>query len=396
MRILFLIIAYLCHGFGLVGLSLGVFGGENLICALSVIALMIGTVIMLVQGKKRKKVVQKPEVNVVAHLAPVIEIEKGGKDIDKTSLEIQSTKYSRDDTKNNNTGNEIEGSPFGFWAILIVGASILLLGTKLVMNSLNSQDEASANRVEFAVLKGHYENNKGVNFEKLHNYKEAFKNFKLAAEKGLPEAQYNLGRYYFLGSGVRADQEQAAYWLKKAAKQGFVEAENLLGLLENLQGGPSENDIVSAYKKSDYMEYIKMEAIPIGILYLHLKDFIIFSPSGIQSCSIIKRGTPNVVTSSRSKIPVGTTLYPIIHKLKFNIEIKDGLDADSLRKAKVLAKILQDEGFPFEMYFYEDSYGTWLTTDCAYNKEDPFSPSLKEEWAQFFKTLNERGGALSK
>ena len=47
----------------------------------------------------------------------------------------------------------------------------------------------------------------------------------MAAQGGLPQAQYNLGRFYFLGRGVRKDYGKALNWYRRAARQGHIDAQ---------------------------------------------------------------------------------------------------------------------------------------------------------------------------
>ena len=58
----------------------------------------------------------------------------------------------------------------------------------------------------------------------LQNSGEAARWFKNAAEWGLAEAQYELGRLYARGRGVTRDLPQALHWWKKAAVQGMEAA----------------------------------------------------------------------------------------------------------------------------------------------------------------------------
>jgi TPR repeat protein len=53
--------------------------------------------------------------------------------------------------------------------------------------------------------------------------------YRRAAEQGLAEAQYSLGRLYARGKGVPHDEEQATMWVRSAASQGFPPAEARLG-----------------------------------------------------------------------------------------------------------------------------------------------------------------------
>jgi TPR repeat protein len=49
-----------------------------------------------------------------------------------------------------------------------------------------------------------------------------------SADQGNAQAQYNLGVCYAQGLGVTRDDEQAVYWVMKAADQGFQDAINAL------------------------------------------------------------------------------------------------------------------------------------------------------------------------
>ncbi|KAG9295416.1 hypothetical protein G9A89_013445 [Geosiphon pyriformis] len=57
----------------------------------------------------------------------------------------------------------------------------------------------------------------------------AFKHFEAAAQKGLPEAQYNVGERYVKGKGVEKNISRAAEYWKMAAFQGFQLAQANLG-----------------------------------------------------------------------------------------------------------------------------------------------------------------------
>jgi uncharacterized protein len=54
---------------------------------------------------------------------------------------------------------------------------------------------------------------------------------RVAAEHGDPTAQCNLATLYFLGRGLRRDDEQAAQWFRAAAVQGLPSAENNLAFM---------------------------------------------------------------------------------------------------------------------------------------------------------------------
>ncbi|HUJ95113.1 MAG TPA: tetratricopeptide repeat protein, partial [Terriglobales bacterium] len=63
------------------------------------------------------------------------------------------------------------------------------------------------------------------------DYSLAAKYYRLAAEKGLSDAQYDLAYLYELGLGVKRDLKLAAEWYRKAALKGDAEAQNNLGVL---------------------------------------------------------------------------------------------------------------------------------------------------------------------
>ncbi len=70
--------------------------------------------------------------------------------------------------------------------------------------------------------------------------------YRLAAEQGLADAQYNLGVMYEVGQGVPQDYDEAVKWYRLAAEQGDALGQNNLGFMyANGQGVPQ--DYVLAY-----------------------------------------------------------------------------------------------------------------------------------------------------
>lgn len=53
--------------------------------------------------------------------------------------------------------------------------------------------------------------------------------YRVAAERGMPEAMYNYATQLALGAGVAQDKAAALGWLRKAAARGFAKAENFVG-----------------------------------------------------------------------------------------------------------------------------------------------------------------------
>ncbi len=62
-----------------------------------------------------------------------------------------------------------------------------------------------------------------------NNYEEAVKWFRKAAENGYADAQNRLGARYSNGQGVIKDEEEAFRWFLKAAEQGHSKAQSNVG-----------------------------------------------------------------------------------------------------------------------------------------------------------------------
>ncbi len=56
-----------------------------------------------------------------------------------------------------------------------------------------------------------------------------------AANEGDVEAQNCLGSIYRSGEGVEKDLEKALYWYEKAAKQGDIEAQEIITQIKQLR-----------------------------------------------------------------------------------------------------------------------------------------------------------------
>ncbi|MGD9538137.1 MAG: peptidoglycan-binding protein [Alphaproteobacteria bacterium] len=73
------------------------------------------------------------------------------------------------------------------------------------------------------------------------DYPAAFAAFRSAAERGMGDAQFNLGLMYANGQGTAQDHGEALYWWRKAAAQGVADAQNNLGMMyENGLGVPPD------------------------------------------------------------------------------------------------------------------------------------------------------------
>lgn len=61
--------------------------------------------------------------------------------------------------------------------------------------------------------------------------KKAFEYYLISARKGNPETQYKIGNCYETGQGTDKDAEQALYWYRESAAQGYAAAIDALARL---------------------------------------------------------------------------------------------------------------------------------------------------------------------
>ena len=76
---------------------------------------------------------------------------------------------------------------------------------------------------------------------------EDVKSWRLAADQGFADAQFNLGAAYYFGKGVAQDYVESAKWNRKAADQGHVLAQLNLGFAYG-QGKGVPQDYAEAHK----------------------------------------------------------------------------------------------------------------------------------------------------
>ena len=83
------------------------------------------------------------------------------------------------------------------------------------------------------------------------NFVQAVYWYRKAAEQGYAEAQYELGYCYMGGNGVAEDETQAVSWYRKAAEQGHADAQLMMGHAYSRGSGVKQDyDIaISWYKK---------------------------------------------------------------------------------------------------------------------------------------------------
>ncbi|MBQ7528644.1 sel1 repeat family protein [bacterium] len=81
----------------------------------------------------------------------------------------------------------------------------------------------------------------GCGMARNRNYEEAFKWYRISANKGHAEAQYQLGFLYKNGEGTAKDEAEGFRWWLKAAEQGFTNAQYDVGIAYINGYGVSKN-----------------------------------------------------------------------------------------------------------------------------------------------------------
>lgn len=100
------------------------------------------------------------------------------------------------------------------------------------------QGAKSGNAKSQLLLGSLYEEGKGG---MQQDYLKAAKWYRKAADQGYSQAQYNLGLLYEDGNGMGQDYYEASQWYKRASKNGFSEAQNNLGVLYIMGKGVIKN-----------------------------------------------------------------------------------------------------------------------------------------------------------
>ena len=80
-----------------------------------------------------------------------------------------------------------------------------------------------------------------LNEEGWKDVQKAIRCFHMAADDGNSYAEYQLGKIYYFGNGIRADREKGLEYLARSAAHGNVYAENLLRVIrqQHIRGAAS-------------------------------------------------------------------------------------------------------------------------------------------------------------
>ena len=77
------------------------------------------------------------------------------------------------------------------------------------------------------------------------DYQTAFEIWKSLAEQRNAEAQFNLGRMYSYGRGVKQNHKEAVKWYRLSAEQGDADAQFNLGLMYHKGQGVLQDYVLS-------------------------------------------------------------------------------------------------------------------------------------------------------
>jgi len=82
---------------------------------------------------------------------------------------------------------------------------------------------------------------KGLGYLQYEEYEKACRIFLKLAERGDPQAQFDLGVMFHNGMGFDTDYEKAVNWFCEAASQNHAQAENYLGAIYKTGIGADQN-----------------------------------------------------------------------------------------------------------------------------------------------------------
>jgi TPR repeat protein len=95
-------------------------------------------------------------------------------------------------------------------------------------------------------------NTKRGRFPQKYSYEGAARWLRKAADQGFAEAQFELGCYYMEGRGVAKDEKEAVSWFRKAVEQDLAVAQNLSGFcyLNGRGVAKDEREAASLFRKA--------------------------------------------------------------------------------------------------------------------------------------------------
>lgn len=199
-------------------------------------------------------------------------------------------------------------------------------------------------------------------FETINDNARAFLLYRISAEKGNPEAQYALGRFYRDGIVVNKNQKEAMKWFQRSADQGDAYAISELGI---------------GY------EVLYRATLDERYLRLALKYFYKNSKAGFDRMRA-KSKSEDGYTTYISEDPLqifyeegvlGATKYKSFEEWKEKVVAKIAVDSDvdvnipqnAITNTDSYALIIANENYEYEQYVpYAENDGTVFAKYCEY------------------------------
>lgn len=108
-----------------------------------------------------------------------------------------------------------------------------------------------------------------IKLNDVYHQKEVFDLYARSAELGHIVAQYNLAMMYSNGESVFVDYQQAVYWFRKSASQGFPPAQYRLGELYYFEKGGLPKDLGKAVALFRQAAELKDPDAQLNLAMLH-------------------------------------------------------------------------------------------------------------------------------
>ena len=178
-------------------------------------------------------------------------------------------------------------------------------GIASVNRSQKAAEEKAAQARREAEVNNAYRD--GLSQLASYDYHAAFANLKKAAEGGVKEAYYDLGRCYENGYGTPQDFKSAREWYKKAADSNDSRAMYIMGIFcENGIGGPANSLTASFYYgmgigSGDPRCSNASMALKMGWRNNYVKPFSSYTPQGTP-----RRAAVATTTTTPSTAPAAT------------------------------------------------------------------------------------------
>lgn len=169
------------------------------------------------------------------------------------------------------------------------------------------------------------------------DFKRAFKELRLSAQEGYPEAQNELGNSYFYGIGTAQDFKEALKWFEKVPRQSDPEAlQNMGHIYANGLGGVRKN------LKKAFSLYLKAaEQGHAGGQYFVGHFYV--KGLGIEQDNVKALMWFDLV-SSRSPIPINEFQSAGADALLFVNRLKSKMAPDEILMAQKLSKEWKPSG----------------------------------------------------